>query len=866
MKTAILAVLLSAATVTTAAASPAATWHQFREAHPTPFQTLAISGAESNGSRTLIIAEPPPAVTLAAIRNRYAAILSDVTVHQQTIGYDGWVRDVVGTLVPMNDELLRTTIQNISRDLFGTSYKAYALDLSSEATPAERSYDLNVTAFELRDWLGLDRTAGAPAALSTQGGSSLSSLPLLAWVISIVAMALFLHSRQWRYVLLSTASLMIGFSLGESRTLTVEPLQANASRVLSGQLFRALHGGDPATLPAFLAEECRGVFVSTEPGLVALIVPRGRPLNESAVALREFALDSDLILGAVGDSANVAVIGRERQVAVEQLPPLRAETMIQLAAATTGALAQSYERMRFLAGKYDGLRDWAPILLSDELQDTEYGSLLNITDQLLKSWSQHGEIEYVNFHYPRPAAYPFPEPLDRFAQANRIAFNWNTKGVGYNDDRNGFDVLAFTRTGSLPVDYLGESNSRLQEAEDTGYDFFASQNDPNLVRVVQYAGLYQIWRKFGVSGSYRWSVRVRGGDRAITPLVEDAVRLVHQEDIDELIDDIGIAPDDAELRQGIAVWRELQDSMDEFVEEFGAHAIKDIVDYLVHPRSVTDPRILDRRHLAALALAQSIQGSALIHELIEPYIPRARKAYADAEGRADAVGWIKTPSIVVSWSTGDDAMVATGGHNLSSRVSHFAVDETLHAGRVRVATIGDEVTVYYSAEDAAKIGSSVRALTRHDGATAAELEATTMRSFREAVIENRTMASALKLGARPGIGQVSRRASGVVGDTATWRSFGGIPQAHAALLEQLKHADLVPIVVERQQGKYLISRAGSNVQIEAPDEASALDAISAGVRSESQATHLHLVGMEPDQARKFAQAVEIQSGDRGSRP
>src|SRR5580765_5541528 len=130
MKTAILTVLLLAASVTIAAATPASTWRQFRDKHPTHIQTLAVSRPDTDGTRTLIIAEPPPNVTLADIRTRYANILRDVTVRQQTIGYDGWVRDVVGTMVSMNDDELRTTIQNISRDIFGTSYKAYALDLS----------------------------------------------------------------------------------------------------------------------------------------------------------------------------------------------------------------------------------------------------------------------------------------------------------------------------------------------------------------------------------------------------------------------------------------------------------------------------------------------------------------------------------------------------------------------------------------------------------------------------------------------------------------------------------------------------------------------------------------------------------------
>ena len=42
--------------------------------------------------------------------------------------------------------------------------------------------------------------------------------------------------------------------------------------------------------------------------------------------------------------------------------------------------------------------------------------------------------------------------------------------------------------------------------ETKAYKYFAGLNDPNLVRVVQYAGVFQIFRKFG-----------RGGGRAEEP-------------------------------------------------------------------------------------------------------------------------------------------------------------------------------------------------------------------------------------------------------------------------------------------------------------------------------------------------------------
>jgi len=65
------------------------------------------------------------------------------------------------------------------------------------------------------------------------------------------------------------------------------------------------------------------------------------------------------------------------------------------------SLRKAYERNNFLAGKFDRTTnaDWAPIYLSQQLMNTEYGSLLNITDQVLKSWSLNGTVRYENFNY-----------------------------------------------------------------------------------------------------------------------------------------------------------------------------------------------------------------------------------------------------------------------------------------------------------------------------------------------------------------------------------------------------------------------------------------------------------------------------------
>jgi hypothetical protein len=61
-------------------------WKQFRAQHNFHIQTLAASAPHTDGSRTLIISEPPPHVTLDDLR-RLAPVLNDVSVMTHVIGH-----------------------------------------------------------------------------------------------------------------------------------------------------------------------------------------------------------------------------------------------------------------------------------------------------------------------------------------------------------------------------------------------------------------------------------------------------------------------------------------------------------------------------------------------------------------------------------------------------------------------------------------------------------------------------------------------------------------------------------------------------------------------------------------------------------
>lgn len=247
----------------------------------------------------------------------------------------------------------------------------------------------------------------------------------------------------------------------------------------------------------------RGVFRSEDGSLVVWVVNRDAALDEQARGdIHRFAVSGDLVLGALANKQAVVIVGRARVEPLAHLPPLRSETILLLAGSGERQLAQSYERDDMLAGKgMDGL-DRAPILLSPQLVDTEFGTLLNIADQLLKGWSMAGQVQYAKFNYPKPRSYPFgatPAPMVR-KDRNSFLFNWNTDGVAYRQAIDGLDVIAPQRTGALSVIY-GDVRDRPRDMEDLAYDYFAQSGDTTLTRVVQYTLLYQIFRQFNITAA-----------------------------------------------------------------------------------------------------------------------------------------------------------------------------------------------------------------------------------------------------------------------------------------------------------------------------------------------------------------------------
>lgn len=643
-------------------------WGDFRTAFPYHMQVVAVSEPYDDGTRTLIVSEPPPHVTLEKLKEVDPAALATAEVKTHTIGHDGWVKDVVFHL-SADQQALTRLVASLSRCLYDTDYKSYCLHLPINVDSLRTKYplDLRVGPAELNTWMN-----GA---------------------------------------------------------------------------FVPLHGGEAVALKD-MTDGKGGVFVSSTPGLIAWVIPFGARLEDCRADARRFALDSDLILGGI-KTANkaVVVIGRERVAPVDVMPPLRAETIVLLASAKTDSLSQSYERNAFFAGKFRGPWDWAPAYLSPALIDTEYGSLLNIADQLLKSWTQHGEVRYQNFPYPDPPRYPFDKALLRVLKASSLLFNWNTTGVGFVVTMDDRQVYGLNRTGALSVIYRpdekeGDDGSihgdieRVKKAEEDGYNYFATLNDPLLARVVQYTALYQLFFQLEVTATKPKSApavdtrplivkRLGSAVQALMEADDAAIEKKAKERASKLESVLhtpggGTTLTEQQIRfarvryeiQCKSDMRRLRETLKNYKSTWGERGLNTALDAAVRSRDNPDQK-LDR-------LVTQAEFDALIKLIKELFSSRrdvdcwagvatVQREFSSIQGDGSQP-WLHTQTIVVSRGTGS-TLGATGGHNNGSKVTKFEPNDKVLRGEVKKSADG---TLQYNPGDVKQLRELVRLAAREN--------------------------------------------------------------------------------------------------------------------------------------------------------
>src|SRR6185436_18710576 len=71
-----------------------AVWDKLRNSdYPFHLQAIALSPPFPSGCRALIVAEPPPAITLDQLRDVSPGLLTMIEVREHKVGYDGWTKD-----------------------------------------------------------------------------------------------------------------------------------------------------------------------------------------------------------------------------------------------------------------------------------------------------------------------------------------------------------------------------------------------------------------------------------------------------------------------------------------------------------------------------------------------------------------------------------------------------------------------------------------------------------------------------------------------------------------------------------------------------------------------------------------------------
>ena len=842
-------------------------WRTFRTTYPYHIQGIALTEPDSSGTRILVIAEPPPHITLDGLQALNPNLLQRPNVKRCRVGYDGWVADIIYILPQMTPSELHGLLDRLNHYLYGTSYKATVIPLSAHAkTAAARNLDLRIPAGEIGEWVLGDLARANPG----RSGGNIVGLFLLALVALWALVKLLGRSRNRRHVLwlvLSSGALLVVWFAGRP---------SGDDKMLS---FDSVLGGEKYTGREILENHRSGVFLSEKPGVVLWSFPRTSPLNAARIHAREFALDSDVLIGAVATANQVVILGRERCLPLEVVPPLRAETIFQLASVRSDELAQSYERRDLLAGKFDGEHDWAPIYLSPNLIDTEYGSLLNITDQILKSWSMHGTVRYVNFHYPDPQQFPFPTDLMSYAKTDEVTFNWNTKGVGYTTRNNLYEVYALNRTGALPVDYLSADNSELQKAEEQGYSYFAALNDANLVRVVQYAALYQIFRRFGVTAGDS-----RNGPSEPAPVPEAlrdpirqmliAVAILTDEKLDHFRARAHAAGKDSpRFLQSLEDLRTMRDDIQEMTDD--PQALDQLVDALAAPRDAmkridAQPEAqrtdTDKEIAEMIELAERTAGA--LQKISGADLAQTKDAYVSEVERTTPT-WIRTPTIVISEVQVENHPGLVGGHNLDAKITQFRFDPNLHAGELRVSNEGGETVISHSAADADKVPELVRVAARNEEKSPEEVAQILQGKLSEVQVPERPIETALGFTeeARPAAGRgfQPEAADANVG-TLGWKpTLVDVPERSKNLMKALDSGKGPSVIVSRQSdGSYLVAHGKSQHVLVSTDLPSAVDAALSCIQDEDQngaEMHLYLAGFEPGQGKGFARSVEFNLSD-----
>lgn len=463
------------------------------------------------------------------------------------------------------------------------------------------------------------------------------------------------------------------------------------------------------TVNQMFKQKRRGVFFSKAPGLIAWSIRRDADLIQQVGDIRRFALDADLILGALRDSTTLVIIGRERESSLDELPPLRVETVLLIASISSKELSQSLDINDCMAGKMTDGRDWCPTYLSKELENTELGHLLTITDILLKDWSESGTIQEAYYRYPSPGYFPFDQPLFKKLGLEQLVYNWNTANTMYAIDQPEHTIYTLNRTGALPVSYF---NSQ-ERSESIGHryelqagNYFANCGNTDIARVVQYTALYQLFMDNGIhykgtllhpsfptqkpyllsSSCQKLLSTLKGLTDGQIDQIADSISRIHfqafgQKQINKQMREneqqYNFTYSEENQRE---IYRNANLQQKGYIAEqfrtvrgmlngMSAENLNKLARYLSYPRGTTINtaerynRMLQAQRINNLLRTMGKNNLPLIGLDLTSVKDRYVANLSKSGGR-----YLKTPSIIITYND----MFTTGGHNISSKVSRVS--------------------------------------------------------------------------------------------------------------------------------------------------------------------------------------------------
>lgn len=222
------------------------------------------------------------------------------------------------------------------------------------------------------------------------------------------------------------------------------------------------------------------LYYSKEPNYVVWIVSPFIAAKADSVFksdARRFLLDTDLIIGVIPSSCGLAFIGRERQIPINVLPPLRAETIQLLAQQATDTLYTCFPADSTICVA-DTLYS-TPVVLNESLKHSEIGNLMYQATGLLMTYANSHVYDYFAFSMKFPEAMP----------TNSYSSCWNPIFDGC------LHSIALGEAECMyPMLYGDEDGSILEKASDSAYVFFAEQKSIDLIRLKQYAFIHEAFK------------------------------------------------------------------------------------------------------------------------------------------------------------------------------------------------------------------------------------------------------------------------------------------------------------------------------------------------------------------------------------